>query len=105
MVAMTETLNRVAVHPGEFLDEALRDRGATRYVLSKHTGISQSALGDIIRGRRAITAHTALLLGRFFGTSPEFWLNLQMAYDLDLARRELAERLERVEPLGPREGS
>lgn len=108
MVAMPDTLSRVPYHPGDSLAGAIEDRGTTRYELSKRTGISQTAIGEIIAGKRGITAQNALLIARFFGTSPRFWMDLQTAYDLDVARAKLGARLARVEPLaasGEGEGS
>jgi antitoxin HigA-1 len=89
-----------AIHPGEILrEEFLEPLGMTAYRLAKGTGMTESALGDILHGRRSITAATALRLSRFLGCSPEFWLNLQAAYDLDAAREQLLDRLESIEPL------
>jgi addiction module HigA family antidote len=99
MVAMPETLTRVPYHPGDSLAGAIEDRKTTRYELSKRTGISQTAIGEIIAGKRGITARNALLIARFFGTSVEFWMGLQTDYDLDVARAKLGARLEKVEPL------
>ena len=91
--------NRIPVHPGELLAETLELREVSAYRVSQATGISQTALSQILRGKRGITATTALLLGQFFGTSPEFWLNLQAAYDLDAARVELGEKINVIEVL------
>lgn len=100
MVAMPDTL-RTPVHPGELLSDALERRGVTAYRLHKATGLSQITISQILHGKRGITASTALLLGRYFGTAPEFWTNLQTAYDLDVARADLGEALDRVEALPP----
>src|SRR5438876_11705044 len=97
-MARTEQLG--AIHPGEILrEEFLEPLGLTAYRLAKGTGMTESAVGDILHGRRSITAATALRLSRFLGCSPEFWLNLQASYDLDAAREQLADRLESIEPL------
>jgi addiction module HigA family antidote len=89
------------VHPGEILlEDFLRPLGVSRYRLAKDTGLPQTRIGEIVRGRRAITADTALRFGRFFGTSPEFWMNLQARYDLEITRDSLGNRLLRdVNPL------
>ena len=88
------------VHPGEHLAEFLEEYGLTAYRVAKATRMSQDRLSHILRGKRAITADTALRLGYYFGTTPEFWLNLQNHYDLETAQAALAERLEHeVEPL------
>jgi len=73
-------------HPGELLKEDwLADYGLTQYALAKALKIPHSRLTDIIKGRRGITADTALRLARFYGNSPAFWLNLQADYDLRMA--------------------
>jgi len=70
------------IHPGEILQsEFLDELGITPYLLAKNTGIDKGNLSRIINGKSAISADTALRLGRFFGTSPESWMNLQSRYD------------------------
>src|SRR5947207_11634772 len=97
---MVRTGRLGAIHPGEILrEEFLEPLGLTAYRLAKGTGMTESAVGDILHGRRSITAATALRLARFLGCSPEFWLNLQAAYDLEAAREQLADRLGSIEPL------
>jgi antitoxin HigA-1 len=76
-------------HPGETIREELEERAMTAYQLAKGSGIDETALSQILRGKRRVTARTALRLGAFFGTSAEFWLNLQTAYDLEEERRRL----------------
>src|SRR5712691_11256028 len=84
------------VHPGEVLNEEfLGPLGLTQYRLAKGLSVPPRRINEIIHGKRAITADTALRLGRFFGTSDRFWLNLQTAYDLDVERDRLAGRLRR----------
>jgi antitoxin HigA-1 len=88
-----------AIHPGEVLrEEFLIPLGVTAYRLAKALGIPESALSEILHAKRGITVVMALLLSRFFGTSPELWLNLQAAYDLDEERARLAPRLEAITP-------
>jgi len=89
------------IHPGEILKEDfLTPLGITQYRLSRDTGISQMTISKIVRGKQAITAETALRLGRYFGTSPQFWLGLQAAWDLERAESRLRDRLpEEVHPL------
>ncbi len=83
------------VHPGEILlQEFLVPLGISQYRLAKDTGVSPRRINEIVHGKRAITADTALRLSRFFGTSEPFWLNLQTQYDLELARDRLGSRLE-----------
>jgi antitoxin HigA-1 len=74
------------IHPGEILnDEFLVPYGITPYRLSKDIGVPQTRIAEIIAGRRGISADTALRLSRYFGTSAEFWLNLQVVHDLRAA--------------------
>ena len=77
------------VTPGEILDEEfLKPLGISGYRLSKDTGIPASRVHEIVHGRRAITADTAIRLGVYFGMEPEFWMNLQMRHDLLKLQRE-----------------
>ena len=88
------------VHPGEILrDEFLRPLGFSVYRLARALKTSRPRLNDIVRGRRSVTIDTALRLGRYFGTTPEFWINLQLRHDLDVAERTLRLEIERkIEP-------
>jgi addiction module HigA family antidote len=83
------------IHPGEHLAEFLNEHGLSQYALAKATSMSEMRVSEIARGKRAITADTALRLGRFFGVAPEFWLNLQSRYDLEAAEEALGPALER----------
>ena len=84
------------VHPGEVLrDEFLKPMELSVYRLAREVGVSRPRLNDVALGRRAVTTDTALRLGRYFGTTPEFWINLQTRYDLDVAERTLRRRIER----------
>ena len=75
------------IHPGEILQsEFLGEFGITPYALAKNTGIDMGNLSRIINGKSAISADTALRLGQFFGTSPDSWMNLQVHYDLEIAK-------------------
>jgi len=86
------------MHPGEMLKEDfLSDYGLTQYALAKALKIPHSRLTDIIKGRRGITADTALRLARFYGNSAGFWMNLQTNYDLQMADAKGIAR--EVEPL------
>jgi len=85
--------------PGEILkDEFLDPLGVTAYRLAKAIHVPQTRIAAIIKDGRAITADTALRLGRFFGTSAQFWMNLQCKYESELAREALADELETIEP-------
>ena len=86
-------------HPGETLKEALGDLGITQYRLANDTGLPHSRITAIIKGRQGITAATALRFGKYFGTAPEYWLNLQHMHDLAAAREDHAAALERIRPL------
>ena len=84
------------VHPGEILlEDFMKPLGLTQYRLAKEMNVYPRKVNEIVQGKRAITADTALRLARFFGTSPEVWMNLQAHYDLDLARDDLDDRVER----------
>ena len=84
------------VHPGEILrDDLLTPLGISVYELANAIKVPRSRVNDIVLGRRAITTDTAMRLGRYFGTSPEFWINLQARYDLDVAERTTRRRIER----------
>jgi addiction module HigA family antidote len=83
-------------HPGIILEEDfLKPLGITRNSLAMETRVPANRIGGIVRGTRAITPETALRLARFFGNSPEFWLNLQQMYDLSNARARAAEKVEK----------
>jgi antitoxin HigA-1 len=84
------------VHPGEILRvDFLRPMKLSVYMLAHAIKVPRSRLNDIVLARRGITASTAVRLARYFGTSPEFWINLQARYDLDVVDRKLRRRIER----------
>jgi addiction module HigA family antidote len=84
------------IHPGEILlEDFLKPMGITQYRLAKSIGVSQRRIGEIVAGKRAITADTALRLARYFGTDAQSWMNLQAHYDLALAEEALSDRLDR----------
>ncbi len=84
------------IHPGEvLLEEFLKPMRLSQNRAALDMGVPARRINEIVLGKRRITADTALRLGRFFGTSPQFWLGLQMDFDLDVAEDALAERLER----------
>jgi addiction module HigA family antidote len=88
-------------HPGETIKEDyLLPLGMSVNQLAKALGIGTARLNEIVRGERGVTADTALRLARYFGTSPEFWLNLQSLYDLRVAERKVRAKIERdIKPL------
>lgn len=89
------TTTLAPIHPGEvLLEEFLEPMGISQYRLAKDISVSPRRINEIVHGKRAVTAGTALRLSRYFGTSDKFWLNLQTAYDLDVERDRLGDRLE-----------
>ena len=84
------------IHPGEILmEEFLKPMGISQYRLAKDISVPPRRINEIVHGKRAISADTALRLGRFFRISPQFWLNLQTRFDLEVTEDLLAERLEK----------
>lgn len=82
------------IHPGEILaEEFLEPMGISQYRLAKDISVSPRRINEIVHGKRSITADTALRLGRFFGMTPQFWLNLQNRYDLEITEDLLGNRL------------
>jgi antitoxin HigA-1 len=90
---MTEKLS--PVHPGEvLLEEFIKSIGLSQNRLAMDIGVDARRINEIVLGKRAITADTALRLSRFFGNSPQFWMGLQAQYDLDIAQDHLGKRLD-----------
>jgi addiction module HigA family antidote len=86
-----------APHPGEtILEDVLKPLDMSVNQLSKHLGVTATRLNDIVRGRRGVTADTALRLSRYLGTSAEFWMGLQLEYDLRTTRQAKMAEIERV---------
>lgn len=84
------------VHPGEvLLEEFINPMGLSQNRLAIDIGVDARRINEIVLGKRAITADTALRLSRFFGNSPQFWMGLQVQYDLDVAQDQLGKRLDR----------
>src|SRR5260221_14613063 len=84
---------RPAIHPGEILSDELNELDITPTELSRQLAVPPNRISQIIQGKRAITGDTALRLGHWFKTSTEFWLNLQVAYDLRVAAKEIGRSL------------
>ena len=83
------------ITPGEILaEEFLKPMGISQYRLARDIGVPPRRINEVVKGRRAITADTALRLGRYFRMSPQFWLNLQTHYDLEREQERLGQRLE-----------
>ena len=84
------------IHPGEvLLEDFLRPLNMSQYALARAIKVDKQRLNEIVRGRRAVTAETALRLARYFGTTPEFWHKLQARYDLERAADMVGDRIER----------
>jgi len=82
------------IHPGEILrEEFLKPMGLSQYRLAKGLAVPPRRINEIVHGKRAITADTAMRLARYFGTAPQFWMNLQGRYDLDVAEDRNADRI------------
>lgn len=91
------------VHPGEvLLEEFLEPMGISQYRVAKDISVPPRRINEIVHRTRGISADTALRLGRYFGTSERFWMNLQAQYDLDVERDRLGDRLEREVVRRPR---
>lgn len=79
--------NRIPTHPGEvLLEEFLKPYGLTQVAFAKHIGVPVQRINEIVHGKRGVTPETAWLLAQAFGTTPEFWINLQTTHDLALSR-------------------
>ena len=88
------------IHPGEILmEDFIEGLGITQNKLAVSIGVPPRRINEIVHGKRAITADTAVRLARYFGTSEEFWMNLQSSYELRLKRRDLEEQLREITPL------
>ena len=84
------------IHPGEILrDDFLKAMQITAYALAKVIKVPRSRVKEIVLGHRAISPDTAVRLARYFGTTPDFWINLQSRYDLEVAERTMRKRIER----------
>lgn len=85
------------VHPGEILgEEFLQPLGLSAAALARRIGVPSNRISEIVAGRRSVTGDTALRLGAAFGTTPEFWMNLQKSWELAVARREWTGGIDRV---------
>ena len=81
------------IHPGELLKETLDDLGLSMNRLAQEIHVPANRISAIVAGQRGITGETALRLGRYFGTTPEYWMNMQARYDLEFARDEWESRI------------
>jgi addiction module HigA family antidote len=91
---MDDTLS--PIHPGEVLiEDFMKPLGLSQYRLAQELGVTPIRISQIIKGQRAVTVDTAMRLARYFGTSAAVWLRLQVRYDLEVAEKELSERINR----------
>lgn len=91
----------ITPHPGRILkDEFLAPRGLTQVELAERIAVSFPRVNELVNGKRGVTVDTALRLARLFGTTPQYWLNLQRDYDLAAALGASLENIRRIEPLG-----
>lgn len=88
------------IHPGEILmEDFIKGFGITQHKLAVSIGVPPRRINEIVHGKRGITADTAIRLARFFGTSDEFWMNLQSNYELRVQRRAIEDDLAKITPL------
>ena len=92
-------MGMTAIHPGEHLAEELRELDMSASTLARQLNVPTNRITEILNGRRAITGDTALRLAHFFGTSAEFWLNLQKLYELRLAEERVGDRIDSLPTL------
>jgi addiction module HigA family antidote len=93
------------IHPGEILlEEFLKPMGITAYRLAKETNIDQTRVSEIIKGKRSVSVDTALRFSKYFGNSPEFWINIQIHYDLEEKKNILKKELRKIKRLSVGEG-
>lgn len=98
---MTQVAEFPPIHPGEILNEEfLVPFGVTQHRLAVSLGVPPRRINEIVHGKRGISADTALRLARYFGTSDQFWLNLQSRYELEVERDRMRDILEDIRPLG-----
>jgi addiction module HigA family antidote len=91
---------RTPIHPGEILSDELQEIELSAKSLADMLQVPPNRLYQILAGKRNITADTALRLAQYFGTSPNFWMNLQSAYELDLARQQIGKAIQRIPKRG-----
>ncbi|MBI3949800.1 MAG: HigA family addiction module antidote protein [Acidobacteria bacterium] len=89
---------RTPIHPGEILADELEELGMSAAELARILHVPTNRITQIIAGKRAITADTALRLGRWLGTGPELWLNLQKSYELRLAEQQIGKEIKKIIP-------
>ncbi len=101
MSKSSTTINRKKlppVHPGEILAEDLRDAGLSMNQLARAIHVPMNRISAIVNGQRGITGDTAVRLARYWGTSPQYWMNLQSHYELEVAQDALADSISKINP-------
>jgi addiction module HigA family antidote len=98
-------MTRTPIHPGEILADELKELGLSAAELARLIEVPANRISQIMAGKRNVTADTALRLGHYFGVSPDFWINLQKTYELDLARVEIGSALQRLPQRLPRQSA
>ncbi|MGO4882528.1 MAG: HigA family addiction module antitoxin [Bryobacteraceae bacterium] len=92
---MAQRMKLPPIHPGELLRDELGEIGVSLNELARALRVPMNRISAIVNGKRAVTVDTAMRLARYFGTSPQYWLNLQVAYDLEVAAREIQPQIEK----------
>jgi addiction module HigA family antidote len=95
-IIIEDVMSRLAIHPGEILAEELAEIAVTPSELARQLHVPANRITQIVHGKRAITGDTALRLGHWFGTSAQFWLNLQSAYDIRIAEKIAGSQIRRL---------
>jgi len=91
-----QNMPRTPIHPGEILADELKEIGISAAELARTLSVPANRISQIIAGKRAVSADTALRLARYFGTTPDLWMNLQKTYELDLARRQVGNSMRHI---------
>ena len=89
-------MGRTPIHPGEILKDELAEMGMSAAELARQLRVPENRISEVIRGRRNITADTALRLGKWFGNSAVFWMNLQKSYELRKAQRDVGSEIDQI---------
>ena len=89
-------MSRTPIHPGEILADELEELAMSATELARIIEVPANRITQILTGKRSISADTSLRLSHYFGTTPDFWLNLQKIYELDLARNEIGDKLAHI---------
>ena len=96
---MSSTNGLPPVHPGEFIKEILGEIDVTQADFARSIGVSAMRVSHVVNGRRPVTAELALLIGKAFGQTPQYWLNLQADYDIKVAEKAIGKKLSEVHEL------